>query len=747
MQKKWISWILSFALLLTILGAPAVSYANEENSSMKIWVNCYGQNTYDGESCTIERNEGIAFLDLGSNFNVWDYYVTWEITQGKDVVSFYDYDTGKSSWEWADMNANLNAEKTGTAQCTIKVYENKGDKETVAQMHVTLNVTDLMVFASDKKGEDYQLGAMEGLRLEEGDTSTLKVSEDYKGSSWKDVQWKSADPKIAKVTGKNVITALQEGKTELSATIGNVELIRSVVVYKLQNYKGCGYIISEYEEGTFSANLMKTDDSNSEWTGEIPSEIKIEYPVGSGTMQTIPVEEIDGNALADTDKTVITIPNSVIHIDNTDLVQSGDNKIKSFQVNEENEYFAAEEGVLYRIFTEFGEAKCLWLYPNQKEDVQFDIPEDVDTINGLFNNPNLKKIGIGKKLELGEFNPFLQYGTDWNDDGEPIAYSIQLIIDGQNTDAIQWAKDHNLKYSVKGDSTTRLSGSSRYETAITAADQLKDVMGIEKFENIIVADGGNYPDALTGSYLAKVKNAPILLVTGSKSQMISDYIDKNLKKGGKVYILGGEGAVSASFEKALKSNGISVKRLAGKTRYETNLEILKQAGVKDGELLICSGNGFADSLSASAAGKPILLVNEDITKEQQNYITGLSIDRFYIIGGTGAVTPKTEKSAEHFGAVKRLSGSTRYETSAAVAETFFSSECENAVLAYGQNFPDGLAGGPLAMALHGPLLLAENSAYDSVAAYVQKAGVKSLYVLGGESLISDRVVAKIIKSK
>ena len=146
-------------------------------------------------------------------------------------------------------------------------------------------------------------------------------------------------------------------------------------------------------------------------------------------------------------------------------------------------------------------------------------------------------------------------------------------------------------------------------------------------------------------------------------------------------------------------------------------------------------------------GKPILLVNEDITKEQQNYITGLSIDRFYIIGGTGAVTPKTERSVKRFGAVKRLSGSTRYETSAAVAETFFGSECENAVLAYGQNFPDGLAGGPLAMALHGPLLLAENSAYDSVADYVQKAGVKSLYVLGGESLISDRVVAKIIKSK
>lgn len=515
-------------------------------------------------------------------------------------------------------------------------------------------------------------------------------------------------------------------------------------------FEGCNYSIFEYEENSLSATLIKTDDSDVKWTGQVPAEITIEYPVESGVVKKIPVEVIDGAALADTDKTVITIPASVVNVVNTDEVQNGTNKIKEFRVDTDNESFTAEEGVLYRIINDEVvdySTKWLWLYPNKKKDAQFDIPEDVDTINELFNNPNLKKIGIGKKLELDEFNPFLQYGTDWNDDGEPIAYSIQLIIDGQNTDAIQWAKDHNLKYSVKGDSTTRLSGSSRYETAITAADQLKDVMGIEKFENIIVADGGNYPDALTGSYLAKVKNAPILLVTGSKSQMISDYIDKNLKKGGKVYILGGEGAVSASFEKALKSNRISVKRLAGKTRYETNLEILKQAGVKDGELLICSGNGFADSLSASAAGKPILLVNEDITKEQQNYIMGLSIDRFYIIGGAGAVNAKTEKSVKRFGSVKRLSGSTRYETSAAVAETFFGSECENAVLAYGQNFPDGLAGGPLAMALHGPLLLAENSAYDSVAAFVQKAGVKSLYVLGGESLISDRVVAKIIKSK
>lgn len=161
---------------------------------------------------------------------------------------------------------------------------------------------------------------------------------------------------------------------------------------------------------------------------------------------------------------------------------------------------------------------------------------------------------------------------------------------------------------------------------------------------------------LTGSYLAKVKDAPILLVNDSSASMIREYIKQNLKSGGTVYILGGTGAVSGSFEKSVGNTGVSVKRLAGKSRYDTNISILKEAGVTKGDLLICSGGGFADSLSASAAGLPILLTGDTVSPEQKAYLNSLSIDKIYIIGGTGAVKASVEDTAKRYGTVERLAG-------------------------------------------------------------------------------------------
>ena len=296
-----------------------------------------------------------------------------------------------------------------------------------------------------------------------------------------------------------------------------------------------------------------------------------------------------------------------------------------------------------------------------------------------------------------------------------------------------------------GNNRLRVYGDSRYDTAVDAADAMKKSLGIDKFENIIVADGRNYPDALTGSYLAKVKDAPILLVNDGSASMIREYIKQNLKSGGTVYILGGTGAVSGSFEKSVRNTGASVKRLAGKSRYDTNISILKEAGVTKGDLLICSGGGFADSLSASAAGLPILLTGDTVSPEQKAYLNSLSIDKIYIIGGTGAVKESVEDTAKRYGTVERLAGKSRYDTSEAVAKKFFSGKASAAVIAYGQNFPDGLAGGPLAMSLDAPLLLAENGAYSQAAGFVEKEGIKKGIVMGGRSLISDSVFNRIIK--
>ena len=157
-------------------------------------------------------------------------------------------------------------------------------------------------------------------------------------------------------------------------------------------------------------------------------------------------------------------------------------------------------------------------------------------------------------------------------------------------------------------------------------------MGIDKFSYIIVADGNNYPDALAGSYLAKVKNAPLILVDRSvaSEEVIGGYIKKNLEAKGTVYLLGGKDVVTERFEKSLK--GTNVKRLAGDTRYETNLEILNEAKASKEDLLACTGEGFADSLSASAVGKPILLVdNRGLMENQKTYLNKADVQDIYLI--------------------------------------------------------------------------------------------------------------------
>ena len=262
----------------------------------------------------------------------------------------------------------------------------------------------------------------------------------------------------------------------------------------------------------------------------------------------------------------------------------------------------------------------------------------------------------------------------------------------------------------------------------------------KSFDSIIIASGKNFADALAGSYLAAKKNAPILMTDGKNSTAIKTYIINNVTAGGTVYILGGTAAVSDKVLSGL--TGYTVKRLAGKDRYATNLEILKESGVTNEEIIVATGTGFADSLSASASGKPILLVGKKLSKEQKAYLASVQTQQYYVIGGTSAVSAALAKEVEAYGAVKRIGGSTRYQTSVMVAEQFFN-DATSAVVAYGRNYPDGLCGGPLAYTLRAPLILTENGKEADAAAYTKARNIKVGIMLGGSGLVSDKTTQKI----
>ncbi|MBQ1476671.1 MAG: cell wall-binding repeat-containing protein [Erysipelotrichaceae bacterium] len=283
---------------------------------------------------------------------------------------------------------------------------------------------------------------------------------------------------------------------------------------------------------------------------------------------------------------------------------------------------------------------------------------------------------------------------------------------------------------------TRLSGKDRYLTSMKAADELKAVLGVDKFDSVILATGKNFADALGGGYLAAKKSAPILLTSDNKAADINAYINENLKEGGTVYVLGGTAAVS---DEALEGVNGKVVRLSGKDRYLTNLAILNEAGVTNEDILVCSGNNFADALAASASGRPMLLVNtkkNTLTDGQKEFLASHTANKLYIIGGTGAVSAAIEEEVKTYGTPERVKGATRYETSVEIAKKFFSSP-EKALIAYSDDYPDGLCAGPLGYALKSPILLTKPGKEASLKDYCSSYSITNGYIIGGEARIPD----------
>ncbi|MBF1157488.1 MAG: cell wall-binding repeat-containing protein [[Eubacterium] sulci] len=285
----------------------------------------------------------------------------------------------------------------------------------------------------------------------------------------------------------------------------------------------------------------------------------------------------------------------------------------------------------------------------------------------------------------------------------------------------------------------RVSGDTRYDTAYKNADALKKQLGLEMFDSAVVACGTNYPDALSSAYLAKVKNAPLLLSEAREVNGTVDYIRKNVIKGKTVYLVGGADVLPEQIKTILGSD-YDVKRLEGEDRFLTNLAVLKEANVNNEEVMICSGLGYADALSAAATGNPVMLVGKVLTKEQKAYLAGINPAKFYIVGGSDVVSDRVKAELETMRSVERISGEDRYETALNVAKKFFDMTSSTVVIATGDGFADGLVGSVTAIANNAPLLLANRNNIKGVAEFVKETGAKRSIVMGGADVISNEAV-------
>ncbi|MBO0609167.1 cell wall-binding repeat-containing protein [Myceligenerans salitolerans] len=186
---------------------------------------------------------------------------------------------------------------------------------------------------------------------------------------------------------------------------------------------------------------------------------------------------------------------------------------------------------------------------------------------------------------------------------------------------------------------SRLSGANRWETSAAISAATFDPGVAVAY----VANGRNFPDALSGAAAAGILGGPVLLTDDDALPgTVADELDRLRPQ--RIIVLGGSGVVSTAIEAELAthtSGGVS--RLAGGNRWETSAEI-SEAAFRPGTsvVYIANGRNFPDALSGAAAagslGGPVLLTDEStLPSAIEAELDRLDPQRIVVLGGSGVV--------------------------------------------------------------------------------------------------------------
>lgn len=290
----------------------------------------------------------------------------------------------------------------------------------------------------------------------------------------------------------------------------------------------------------------------------------------------------------------------------------------------------------------------------------------------------------------------------------------------------------------------RLAGNDRYETAVSIAQD-----GWQQSDYAILANGENYPDALSAAPLAKKYNAPILLTNGSS---LSDATKQTLVKlqVKNVFIIGGTGVISTSIETELQSMGIAPTRIAGQDRYDTAIQVAKQITTSPSTIFVVTGEDYPDALSVApiAAIKqyPIIIVPNDYMPDSvKSYLSDNGISKTYVMGDTDIVSDNVFSQLPN---AERIKGADKY-TRNINANVKFNSvfTTEDVTVATGEGFADALAGTSYAAMKSTPIVLVNSyppsltRIYTVVKLNMANTVKGHAYVLGGQGVVSDSAIA------
>ena len=227
---------------------------------------------------------------------------------------------------------------------------------------------------------------------------------------------------------------------------------------------------------------------------------------------------------------------------------------------------------------------------------------------------------------------------------EKLGAKIVIILGGKG--AVSEQVEITLKN--QGITTERYEGGTRFGTATAIAEKLN-----ENPTDVFFVYYNGFPDALSASTAAALKNAPIIYLTtdGDMNADTAAYLAK-LKKAGSVknaYIIGGTGVITDNMLKKVGTAiGVTPKRLDGKDRYETCVAVNNEfkSLLSGKSICVATGADYPDALAggvfAAIQKAPLFLINGKaqtliLSDKQKAYLKTLTPNMMYVLGGIGVV--------------------------------------------------------------------------------------------------------------
>ncbi|AKA70848.1 cell wall-binding repeat-containing protein [Clostridium scatologenes] len=186
-------------------------------------------------------------------------------------------------------------------------------------------------------------------------------------------------------------------------------------------------------------------------------------------------------------------------------------------------------------------------------------------------------------------------------------------------------------------------------------------------------------------------------------------------------------------------------RTSGLDRYQTASQIATKNWTTSDNVVLVSGEGYADAVSASALAKkldaPILLTSaKSLDTNTKQALATLKPKNIYIIGGNASVSKEVRDDLKTSYTLIELGGSNRYETNAKVAEKLvdLGVNASNVIMVGGEGFSDALSVAPVAAAKGEILLLGMNDTnyIKSITDFINKNNSK-VTVVGTSYVINE----------